>query len=152
LESSEVKNNNVTSSEPEELHQVVESPQPSSLMASRDFGETDGAGAESTEDDGFIAVKSGRRRAQRTVSSSSAGGGSAIRSSETQTKKQRQNRAKREAEKAAKAEFAQQQAKGLTEHRRNLEKVRIEELHKKGKQLSGGMSMSVGDTGKAEWN
>jgi len=79
-------------------------------------------------------------------------GGSAIRSSEGMTKKQRQNQAKREAEKAEKAEAQQQQMKALSEHRKQLEKARIDELHKKGKQLSGGMSMSVGNTGKAEWD
>jgi hypothetical protein len=88
---------------------------------------------------------------QRMPSSGSVGG-STIRSSETKTKKQRQNQAKREAERLAKADSQQQQMKALAEHRKNLENTRIEELHKKGKQLSGGMAMSVGSTGKAEWN
>jgi hypothetical protein len=51
-----------------------------------------------------------------------------------------------------KAEAQEQQMKALRAHQKELEKARIDELHKKGKQLSGGMSMSVGGSGKAEWD
>jgi len=154
LESSEIQNPRDVTSSTDDLREDVDNAPPS-LLNSREFGAlSSDAAAESTEDDGFVAVTKGRRRTQRTASASSigGGGGSSVRSSESLTKKQRQNQAKREAQKAAKAAEQREQAKALGAHRKGLEKARIEELHKQGKQLSGGMSMSVGNSGKAEWD
>jgi len=123
---------------------------PSSLINSRVIL---GADVEdSTEDDGFIPVKSkGRRRTQRSASIHSTGGGVA-RAPESLTKKQRQNKAKREVEKEAKENSELQRQETFTRHKKELEHTRIEEAYKKGKQLSGGMTMSVGSSGKDKDN
>jgi DNA-binding protein H-NS len=65
------------------------------------------------------------------------------------TKKQRQNAAKREAQKTAKAEAEAQRLATLAKHKQDLEKTRIvEQYSKKG----GGSSASVDDKGHLVWD
>ena len=66
---------------------------------------------------------------------------------ETMTKKQRQNAAKREAEKAAKADAEAERLARLARHKRELEHSRINEQFSQGKKPSGGMWAAVDDNG-----
>lgn len=130
---------------PTPLHPVVAQLEESTEISDKEE-------SDNTESDGFIPVRGkGRRRSQRSVSNQSLGGGGA-RASETLTKRQRQNQAKRAAQKATRAEAEQQRLETLARHRKDSEQARIQEIYQKGKQLSGGMSMSVGNSGKAEWD
>lgn len=64
------------------------------------------------------------------------------------TKKQRQNLAKREGQKAAKAEAEAQRQAALTKHQRELEKERIkEQFAQQSKKTSGGMRATVDSKG-----
>jgi len=65
------------------------------------------------------------------------------------TKKQRQNAAKREAQKAAKAEGEAQRLATLDKHKRELEKTKIAEQYAK---KDGGSSASVNDKGHLVWD
>ena len=65
------------------------------------------------------------------------------------TKKQRQNAAKREAQKTAKAEAEAQRLATLAKHKRDLEKTKIAEQYS-GK--SGGSSASVDSKGHLVWD
>jgi len=128
-------------SAPTSVHPVVTQPEETTETSNQEE-------SDDTESDGFIPVRGkGRRRTQRSVSNQSTG-----RASETLTKRQRQNQAKRVAQKASKAEAEEQRLETLDRHRKDMEQARIQEMYKKGKQLSGGMSMSVGSSGKAEWD
>lgn len=74
----------------------------------------------------------------------------------TLTKKQRQNAAKRAAEKEVKAASEKERVEALKKHQREVEKARMAELAKqrgsgKGK-VSGGMSASVDEGGRLVWN
>ena len=77
--------------------------------------------------------------------------------SETMTKRQRQNTQKRENEKAAKAEVESQRLAVLTNHKRELERIRMLEQHsdKSGgissSATSGGMKAIVDERGKLVW-
>ncbi|KAI0741281.1 hypothetical protein C8Q80DRAFT_1193465 [Daedaleopsis nitida] len=72
---------------------------------------------------------------------------------ETLTKKQRQHAARREAEKAAKADAEAQRIATLAKHKRELERNRMAEQAKISKKTpSGGMSASVDDNGKLVWS
>lgn len=64
------------------------------------------------------------------------------------TKKQRQNAAKREAQKAAKADAEAQRLSTLTKHKRELEKAKIAEQYSKG----GSSTASVNDKGHLVWD
>jgi DNA-binding protein H-NS len=71
---------------------------------------------------------------------------------ETLTKKQRQNAAKRDTEKALKAEAETERQAALRAHKKELEKVKMAEQAKpKGKVLSGGMTASVDKNGRLVW-
>lgn len=75
---------------------------------------------------------------------------------DAQTKKQRQNAAKREAAKASKAETEAERQARLQAHKRALEKERIAEQYAKpapgkGKE-SGGMTASVNEKGSLVWD
>ncbi|KAI0664380.1 hypothetical protein C8Q70DRAFT_1049870 [Cubamyces menziesii] len=71
---------------------------------------------------------------------------------ETLTKKQRQHAARREAEKAAKAQAEAERLATLAQHKRSLEKARMAEQAKASKkQVSGGMSAYVDENGKLVW-
>jgi len=68
------------------------------------------------------------------------------------TKKQRQRLAKREAEKAVKAQGESERLAQLSKLQREREKERIDEIHKAGKsKLSGGQTMVVDDM-KPVWS
>lgn len=76
-------------------------------------------------------------------------------SSTTETKRQRQNAAKREAQKTAKADAETERLATLARHKRELEKARIEEQYaqKPGKKSpSGGATASVDDRGHLVWD
>ena len=65
------------------------------------------------------------------------------------TKKQRQNAAKREAQKATKAAAEAQRLATLAKHKRELEKERIAEQYSK---KGGGSSASVDNQGHLVWD
>ena len=65
------------------------------------------------------------------------------------TKKQRQNAAKREAQKAAKVEAEAQRLATLAKHKRELEKERIADQYAK---KDGGPSASVDARGHLVWD
>jgi hypothetical protein len=65
------------------------------------------------------------------------------------TKKQRQNAAKREAQKVAKVEAEEQRQATLAKHKRDLEKTKIAEQYSK---KGGGSSASVNDKGHLVWD
>ena len=65
------------------------------------------------------------------------------------TKKQRQNAAKREAQKVAKAEAEAQRMATLSKHKRELEKTKIAEQYSK---KGAGSSASVNDKGHLVWD
>lgn len=68
------------------------------------------------------------------------------------TKRQRQNAAKREAQKADKEAADRERLDKLAKHKRDLERARIEEQYKSnGKKLSGGMQATVEDN-KLVWD
>lgn len=70
------------------------------------------------------------------------------------TKRQRQNAAKRAAEKSQKAEAEKERLALLAKHKRDLEKSRMaEQASASGKpsKVSGGMKASVDDNGKLVW-
>ena len=65
------------------------------------------------------------------------------------TKKQRQHAARREVQKAAKAEAEAQRLATLAKHKQELEKARIAEQYSK---KSGGSSASIDDKGHLVWD
>jgi DNA-binding protein H-NS len=76
-----------------------------------------------------------------------------LKAPETLTKRQRQNAQKREQQKAAKVDAETQRLATLAGHKRDLEKVRMEELFSKGSgsKPSGGMRAAVNEQGKLIW-
>ena len=70
---------------------------------------------------------------------------------ETLTKKQRQHAARREAQKAAKADAEAERLATLAKHKRELERTRMAEQAKSSKTPSGGMSAYVDENGKLVW-
>lgn len=72
------------------------------------------------------------------------------------TKKQRQNAAKRDATKAAKADAEEERLSKLQAHKRELERERIAQAYSKppaGKsKASGGMTASVNEKGNLVWD
>lgn len=77
-------------------------------------------------------------RQEHNQSSSNVTSAPQPRAPETLTKKQRQNAAKRAAEKVAKAEGEAARQTLLAEHKRDLERERIAEQHKTRRDVSGG--------------
>jgi DNA-binding protein H-NS len=74
---------------------------------------------------------------------------------EEQTKKQRQNAAKRDAQKAAKAAAERERLSKLSQHKRQLERERIAAQYASGSgkpgKLSGGMKARVDENGALIW-
>jgi hypothetical protein len=70
-----------------------------------------------------------------------------------QTKRQRQNATKREAQKAAKASAEADRLETLAKHKRELERAKMMEQFASGKggKTSGGMKASVDANGKLVW-
>jgi hypothetical protein len=71
---------------------------------------------------------------------------------ETLTKKQRQNLAKREAQKAAKADAETERIAALAKHKRQLESMRMAEQSVSRKKQNGGMVASLDDKGHLVWD
>lgn len=70
------------------------------------------------------------------------------------SKKQRQNVARREAQKAAKAEAERLRLEKLAQHRREAERAKIAEQYASGSgksKISGGMKASVDSSGALIW-
>jgi len=78
-----------------------------------------------------------------------------LKAPETLTKKQRQNAQKREQQKSAKLEAEAQRLTTLANHKRDLEKVRMDELFGNNRasssKPSGGMRATVNERGKLIW-
>ena len=91
------------------------------------------------------------RTGKLNISSSSH----SLKAPETLTKKQRQNAQKREQQKAAKLEAEAQRLTTLASHKRDLEKVRMDELFGRARasssKPSGGMRATVDERGKLIW-
>ncbi|KAI0709705.1 hypothetical protein C8T65DRAFT_575529 [Cerioporus squamosus] len=106
--------------------------------------------ADGEDDGGWGVVKSrGRPKANKTPSQQTP---TTQKAPETLTKKQRQHAARREAEKAAKAEAEAQRLAALAKHKRELERERMAEQAKTSKKTTGGgMSAYVDENGKLVW-
>ena len=146
----------------------------------------DGTSADGDEDDGWEDVKTKRRGGsksknqlngtilssltnllnpiefEKAISSSTSASSlnhhhrSQTTAPETLTKRQRQNAAKRDAQKADKEAAEAERLARLAKHKRELEKVKIDEQYKGSsagkKSLSGGMQMRVNDNNKLVWD
>ncbi|KIM88394.1 hypothetical protein PILCRDRAFT_814293 [Piloderma croceum F 1598] len=125
--------------------------------------ENDGDGeGEGEDNDGWGVVK-GRGRSKPNQNSSSQFQSSSQQkppsssTSSEQTKRQRQNAAKREAQKAAKASAEADRLATLAKHKRELERTKMLEQFAsggggKGGKTSGGMKASVDGNGKLVWD
>lgn len=117
-----------------------------------------GSGIDADEEDSTWAVVGKRRGGTNTPStyaSDSARGSTSASATSAQTKKQRQNAAKREVEKSAKSVAEREREAKLQQHKRDLEKLRIAEAYKgkSGKTvLSGGQQAKVDSDGKLVWD
>lgn len=124
-------------------------PGPNDVPATGSWADYDDVSAEDMgDDDGFMPVKSrGKQRAARQVSSDSSA--PPMRATETQTKRQRQNAARREVEKDAKALADRQREQALEKHRRE----RITDIYSTGggKTVSGGQRATVDENFKLSW-
>jgi len=114
---------------------------------------------EDEDDEGWGVVRS--RRSFRTTTTSSGfseeGGKSSSsapsKASETMTKRKRQNKTRSEQEKADKIAAEKERERLLREHKRGLEKLRMEEQSRtsKSKELSGGSKSSLDSSGHLVW-
>ncbi|KAI0369822.1 hypothetical protein BV20DRAFT_967507 [Pilatotrama ljubarskyi] len=105
--------------------------------------------ADGEEDGGWGVVRTRRSRPKQPASDHTP---TPLKAPETLTKKQRQHAAKREAEKAAKAQAEAERLATLAKHKREVERARIAEQAKASKkQASGGMSAYVDENGKLVW-
>ncbi|EJD48210.1 hypothetical protein AURDEDRAFT_113060 [Auricularia subglabra TFB-10046 SS5] len=130
-------------------------PGPNDVPATGTWADYDDVSAQDQDsDDGFTpVVKSrGKQRMSRQASDvSTPASPTPMRATETQTKKQRQNAARREASKQAKDDADRLREQTLSRHRRD----RINELYVSGggsKTLSGGQKASVDENTKLVWN
>ncbi|KAJ3838547.1 hypothetical protein EV361DRAFT_897090 [Lentinula raphanica] len=119
--------------------------------------ELDADSAEPDEDEGWGVVKRGGRPKNRLASSQqSASSTSRIETApETMTKRQRQNAARRDAEKSAKAAAEQERLATLARHKRELERAKMDAQFGKGggkKATSGGMKAVIDEKGKLVWD
>ena len=71
---------------------------------------------------------------------------------ETLNKRQRQNRARQEAEKSAKADAEAERKMALEKHRKELEKIRIDEQWKKRGGKMNDSTASVSEKGSLVWS
>jgi len=99
--------------------------------------------ADGEDDSGWGVVKSrGRAKTVKSPSQTPT-------APEAMTKKQRQNAAKREAQKTAKAESEAERQARLARHKRELEQAKIaEQYSKSSKSIGGGMNPYVDEKGK----
>ncbi|KAH9893294.1 hypothetical protein C8Q73DRAFT_791165 [Cubamyces lactineus] len=103
------------------------------------------------EDDGGWGVVRSRRSRPKQPASGPGQTPTPQTAPETLTKKQRQHAARREAEKAAKAQAEAERLATLAQHKRELERARMAEQAKASKKVSGGMSAYVDENGKLVW-
>ncbi|CCM00732.1 uncharacterized protein FIBRA_02772 [Fibroporia radiculosa] len=100
--------------------------------------------ADGEDDGGWGVVKGRSRKTSKPAPTLSV--------PETVTKKQRQNAAKRDAQKAARADADAEREARLAKHKRELERARIAEQYgKTSKAMSGGMTAYVDENGKLVW-
>ncbi|KAG6895314.1 hypothetical protein C0992_001984 [Termitomyces sp. T32_za158] len=129
--------------------------QPASGFSWGDYEDAHDADVDGEDDNGGWDVVKGRR--SRTIrpstSESSPAQPTQKKAPETLTKRQRQNAARREAQKTLKEEAEQERRATLARHQRELENERMKEQirGKGGKKVSGGMKAVVSDTGKLVW-
>ncbi|KIY61589.1 hypothetical protein CYLTODRAFT_495186 [Cylindrobasidium torrendii FP15055 ss-10] len=103
------------------------------------------------DDEGWGVVQSRGRRNQNANIVPATANKPAHHADEAQTKKQRQNAAKREKEKAAKALAEKERLASLAKHKREIEKSRMAEQTTSRSAMSGGMKASVDSNGKLVW-
>ncbi|KAI0761849.1 hypothetical protein BD413DRAFT_588059 [Trametes elegans] len=103
------------------------------------------------EDDGGWGVVQSRRPKPKQAGSTPGHTPTPQKAPETLTKKQRQHAARREAEKAAKADAEAERLATLAKHKRELDKLRLAEQTKSSTKVSGGMSATVDENGKLVW-
>ncbi|GAB1518518.1 hypothetical protein RhiTH_001578 [Rhizoctonia solani] len=135
-------------------------PQPAPGYSWGDYEDADENKVVSMDDDetdegGWGVVKSRKPKRSQTVTQASSQAKSSSDPSAL-TKKQRQNAAKRDATKAAKADAEEDRVAKLQAHKRALERERIAEAYAKpasGKgKASGGMIASVNEKGSLVWD
>ncbi|CCO29081.1 hypothetical protein RSOLAG1IB_07656 [Rhizoctonia solani AG-1 IB] len=111
---------------------------------------------EETDEGGWGVVKSRKPKRSQTVTQTSGQAKSSTSDSSSLTKKQRQNAAKRDASKSAKADAEEDRLAKLQAHKRALERERIAQAYAKpasGKgKASGGMTASVNEKGSLVWD
>ncbi|KAG7445791.1 uncharacterized protein BT62DRAFT_1006823 [Guyanagaster necrorhizus] len=106
------------------------------------------------DDEGWGVVKRSRGSHNASIANFSSNvNKTASTSNQPQTKRQRQNAARKAAEKAAKAEAEKARLVALAKHHGELEKTRMSELSSRrgGNKVSGGMTATVDDNGKLVW-
>ncbi|CAE6437611.1 unnamed protein product [Rhizoctonia solani] len=111
---------------------------------------------EETDEGGWGVVKSRKPKRSQTVTQSSTTQAKPTSDPSAMNKKQRQNAAKRDASKTAKAEAEEERQAKLAAHKRALEREKIAQAYAKpaaGKgKASGGMTASVNDKGSLVWD
>ncbi|CAE6468971.1 unnamed protein product [Rhizoctonia solani] len=111
---------------------------------------------EETDEGGWGVVKSRKPKRTQTLTQASSQANSSTSDPSAPTKKQRQNAAKRDATKSAKAEAEEDRVAKLQAHKRALERERIAQAYAKpasGKgKASGGMTASVNEKGSLVWD
>ncbi|KZT25213.1 hypothetical protein NEOLEDRAFT_1178628 [Neolentinus lepideus HHB14362 ss-1] len=113
------------------------------------WGDYEDVDADGEDDGGWGVVKNRSRRKATTGTQSST---PEFKAPESLTKKQRQNAAKREAQKTAKAQAEAERLALLAKHKRELERQRMaEQAASQGKKTSGGMTATVDEKGKLVW-
>ncbi|KZV98751.1 hypothetical protein EXIGLDRAFT_727075 [Exidia glandulosa HHB12029] len=126
-------------------------PGPNDVPATGSWADYDDVSAGDVgSDDGFMPVKSrGKQRMARQSSEASTHSTHSMRATETQTKRQRQNAAKRDAEKDAKLLADREREQALAKHRRE----RINDIYTGGggKSVSGGQRATVDENYKLSW-
>ncbi|CAL1715348.1 unnamed protein product [Somion occarium] len=106
--------------------------------------------ADGEDESGWVVKNSRTRPINKANSPQSSQNFSAP---ESLTKKQRQNAAKREAQKSLKANAEAERLAVLARHKREVEKAKMVEQHAlKGKKPSGGMSSYVNEKGQLVWD
>ncbi|GBE86279.1 hypothetical protein SCP_0901580 [Sparassis crispa] len=104
------------------------------------------------EDDGGWGIVKGRGRSKTNKSPGTSQQLPPHTALETMTKKQRQNAARREAQKSAKVDAEEERQARLALHKRELERAKIaEQYSNSGKTTSGGMTAFVDENGKLVW-
>ncbi|KAG6860824.1 hypothetical protein C0995_007155 [Termitomyces sp. Mi166 len=120
-----------------------------------DYEEAHDADVDGEDDNaGWDVVKSRRPRTTRpSASEPSTSQSQQKKAPETLTKRQRQNAARREAQKVMKEEAEHERRATLARHQRELENERMKEQArgKGGKKVSGGMMAVVSESGKLVW-